>query len=165
MLGGDDFRAGGEVELGLAGVAEPDAVTGADLVVGGQVDGNGLMDAVAGGAPVAGGGGPDGAVRVGGAEGGESAGEAGRGCAGEVGERVQGVSGCGDEHVVPGAVVAVADLRGEPGGQDGKHLGEGEVVEMIVRGRAVTERTEAAEQVQSSVVQDQETLVFKGCSP
>ena len=52
MLGGDDLGAGGEVELGLTLVAEPDAVTGADLVVGGQVDGNGLADAVAGGAPV-----------------------------------------------------------------------------------------------------------------
>ncbi len=128
MLGGDDLRAGGEVEVGLAGVTEPDAVTGADLAVGGQVDGNGLADAVAGGAPVAGSGSPHGAVRVGGAESGQRAGQAGGGGAGEAGERVQGLSGCGDEHVVLGAIVAVADLRGEPGGQDGKYLGEGEVV-------------------------------------
>jgi hypothetical protein len=48
VLGGDDFWAGGEVELGLAGVAEPDAVADADLVVGGQVDGDWLVDAPAG---------------------------------------------------------------------------------------------------------------------
>ena len=64
MLGGDDLRAGGEVEVGLAGVTEPDAVTRADLVVDRQVDGDGLVDPVAGGAPLAGGGSPDGAVRV-----------------------------------------------------------------------------------------------------
>src|SRR5438034_5477422 len=116
VVGGDDLRAGGEVELGLAGVTEPDAVTGADLAVGGQVDGNGLADAVAGGAPAAGGGSPHGAVRVGGAEGGQRAGQAGGGGAGEAGERAQGLVGCGDEPVVLGAVVAGAGLGGEPGG-------------------------------------------------
>jgi hypothetical protein len=121
VLGGDDLRAGGEVEVGLAGVAQPDAVAGADLVVGGQVNGDGLVDAAAGGSS------PGGAVRAGGGEGGERAGKVGGGCAGEVGERIQGL-GCGDEHVVLGAVAAVAGLRGEPGGQDGEHLGEGEVV-------------------------------------
>lgn len=113
--------------MGLSGVAEPDAVAGADLAVSGQVDGDGLADAVAGGAPVAGGGGPDGAVPAGGGEGGERAGEAVGICAGEAGERVQGLGGCGDERVVLGAVVAVAGLGGEPGGQDGEYLGDGEV--------------------------------------
>jgi hypothetical protein len=69
VLGGDDLRAGGEVEVGLAGVAEPDAVAGADLVVGGQVNGDGLADAAAGGAPVTGGGGADRAGCAGDAEG------------------------------------------------------------------------------------------------
>ena len=114
--------------MGLAGVTEPDVVTRADLVVDRQVDGDGLVDPVAGGAPLAGGGSPDGAVRAGGAKGGESTGKASRGCAGEAGERAQGFGGCGDEHVVLGAIVAIAELGGEPGGQDGEHLGEGEVV-------------------------------------
>src|SRR6266508_3395594 len=47
VLGGDDLWAGGEVEVGLVGVAEPDAVAGADLAVGGQVNGDGLEDAAA----------------------------------------------------------------------------------------------------------------------
>src|SRR5437016_2212545 len=106
------------------GAPEPDAVAGAYLVVSGQVDGDGLADAAAGGASVAGGGSPDGVVRADGAECGERAGETVGSRAGEAGECVQGAGGCGDEHVVLGAVVAVADLGGEPGGQDGQYLGE-----------------------------------------
>ena len=71
------------------------------------MDGDGLADAAAGGASVAGGGGPDGVVRAGGAECGERAGEAVGSRAGEAGECAQGVGGCGDEHVVLGAVVTV----------------------------------------------------------
>ena len=99
-----------------------------------------LHDAAAGGAPVAGGGGPDGVVRAGGAEGGERAGQAVGSCAGEAGECAQGAGGCGDEHVVLGAVVAVADLRGEPGGQDGQYLGEGEVAGVGEPGQVGDER-------------------------
>src|SRR6266508_4804134 len=116
VLGGDDLWAGGEVEVGLVGVAEPDAVAGADLAVGGQVNGDGLEDAAAGGASVAGGGSADRAVQGGGAEGWKRVGEAGGSCAGEAGERVQGVGGCGGEHVVLGALVGVVGLGGEPGG-------------------------------------------------
>ncbi|MFE3732650.1 hypothetical protein, partial [Nocardia sp. NPDC059154] len=63
------FRAGGDVEVGLGGVAEPDAVAGSDFQVNRQVDGDGFIDAVSGCAVVAGSGGPDRSTGVGGAEG------------------------------------------------------------------------------------------------
>jgi hypothetical protein len=128
VLGGDDLRAGGEVEVGLAGVAEPDAVAGAGLLVGGQVNGDGLEDAAAGGASVAGGGSADRAVRVGAAEGWERVGESGGTCAVETGECVQGIGGCWGEHVVLGALIGIVDLGGEPGGQDGEDFADGQVV-------------------------------------
>jgi hypothetical protein len=43
VLGCDDFGAGGHVEVGLAGVAEPDAVACADFQVNRQVDGMGSV--------------------------------------------------------------------------------------------------------------------------
>ncbi len=127
-LGGDDLRACGEVEVGLAHVAEPDAVACADFVMDGQVDRNGLVDAVAGSASMAGGGSPDRTVRLGGAEGGKRSGEAGGSCAAEASKRMQGLGGRGDEHVMLDAIVTVVDLRGEPGRQDGEDGADGEVV-------------------------------------
>lgn len=128
VLSGGDLGAGGEVEVGLAGVAEPDAVPGADLVVGGQANGDGLRDAAACGASVAGGGDPDRAMRAGGTECRKRVGEADGIHAGEAGEGVQRFGGCGGEHVVLGAFVRVVALRGEPGRQDGEDFADGEVV-------------------------------------
>jgi hypothetical protein len=119
---------GGDVEGRLVAVAEPDGVAGADLAMCGQADRDGPGDAAAGGAPEAAGSSPDGAVVPGGGEGGEGAGKAAGACAGQAGKRVQGLGLGWDEHVVLGPVVAAAGLGGEPGGQDGEHLGEGEVV-------------------------------------
>jgi hypothetical protein len=59
VLRGDDVGAGGDVEVGLTGVAEPDAVPGAEFQVNRQVDGDGFGDAAAGCAAAAGGGGAD----------------------------------------------------------------------------------------------------------
>ena len=84
MLSGDDFGACGEVEVGLTEIAEPDAVAGADLVVNGQVNGDGLVDAPACCASVAGGGGPGGARRIGCGERRKCVGEGGGSCAGEM---------------------------------------------------------------------------------
>src|SRR5260370_23245604 len=61
------------------GAPEPDAVPRAYLVVNGQVHGDGLVHAAVGGAFVAGDGGPERVVRIGGAEGRERVGEAGGG--------------------------------------------------------------------------------------
>ena len=43
VLGCDDFRAGGDVEDGLTGVAEPDAMAGADFQVDGRWTGTGSL--------------------------------------------------------------------------------------------------------------------------
>lgn len=126
MLGCGDLRASGEVEVGFTEIAEPDSVPCADLVVDRQVDGDGLADAEAGGAPMAGGRGPDRAFV--GAEGGERVGKAGGSVAGEVSEFAQGLGGCGGEHVVLGSIVEVLGLRGEPGGQHCQYFGDSEVV-------------------------------------
>ncbi len=69
-----------------------------------------------------------------------SAGQAVGSRAGEAGECAQGVGGCGGEHMVLGAVVAVADLGGEPGGQDGQYLGRGEVAGVGEPGQVGDER-------------------------
>nr|WP_264300169.1 hypothetical protein [Streptomyces phaeolivaceus] len=112
--------------MGFSEIAEPDSVPRADLVVNREVDGDGLADTEAGSALVAGGRGPDGAFV--GAERGECVSQAGGSGAGETSEFVQGLGGCGGEHMVLGSVVEVVGLRGEPGGQYCQDLGDCEVV-------------------------------------
>jgi hypothetical protein len=129
VLGDDDVRACGKVERRLVSVAEPGIVAGAEPVMGGDPDGNRLADAAAGRAPVAGGSGPVGdGVPCCRCEDGERTGQAVWVRAGEVGKCVQCLALGRNERVMPGPFVAAAGLRGEPGGQDGKYLGEGDVV-------------------------------------
>lgn len=59
--------------------------------------------------------------------------------AGEARERVKGFGCRGGEHVVLGSVVPIIDLCGEPDGQSGEKVGEGQVIGVSEAGQVGAE--------------------------